>query len=227
MKETIKLNAEEATEKYGKIGKNGALEIYSKENPSTVDRLFSSSLYKEKPLVILDDGRKMNTINEIDPDYIESITVLKEKSAVEKYGDIGENGVIEVTLKKTVQKPENEKIDTQLKLRKYIAKEIRYPEEAISSNIEAVITTLVEFDNDGNLLKIEELSKKKYIGLDEIVVVGNGYKNENDKPTHRDAEKWKLLGDETKRVVTKLPKIDIPEFKGQQVAITVRFVLQK
>ena len=43
---------------------------------------------------------KSKNLNEIDPDSIESINVLKGKSAQEKYGDKGANGVIEIVTKK-------------------------------------------------------------------------------------------------------------------------------
>jgi TonB family protein len=38
-------------------------------------------------------------MNEIDPNQISSMNVLKDKSAIEKYGEIGKNGVIEITTK--------------------------------------------------------------------------------------------------------------------------------
>lgn len=57
---------------------------------------------KNKPLIVM-DGKIMDkgkNLNEIDPDSIESINVLKGKSAQEKYGDKGANGVIEIVTKK-------------------------------------------------------------------------------------------------------------------------------
>jgi uncharacterized Zn ribbon protein len=57
---------------------------------------------KNKPLIVM-DGKIMDkgkNLNEIDPNNIESINVLKGKSAQEKYGDKGVNGVIEIVTKK-------------------------------------------------------------------------------------------------------------------------------
>ncbi len=57
---------------------------------------------KNQPLIVM-DGKIMDkgkNLNEIDPDSIESINVLKGKSAEEKYGDKGANGVIEIVTKK-------------------------------------------------------------------------------------------------------------------------------
>lgn len=56
---------------------------------------------KTKPLIIL-DGKEVDedVIYSITPDDVDHINVLKEKSATEKYGQKGENGVIEIFLKK-------------------------------------------------------------------------------------------------------------------------------
>ncbi len=57
---------------------------------------------KNQPLIVMDGKimEKGKNLNEIDPDGIGSINVLKGKSAQEKYGDKGVNGVIEVVTKK-------------------------------------------------------------------------------------------------------------------------------
>lgn len=52
------------------------------------------------PLIVLDGVVTNNDINKIDPGTIESISVLKDKSAIDKYGDKSEDGVIEITTKK-------------------------------------------------------------------------------------------------------------------------------
>ena len=54
---------------------------------------------KEKPLIYV-DGKKYNgTLDKLDPNKIQSINVLKDKSANDKYGSQGKNGVIEITTK--------------------------------------------------------------------------------------------------------------------------------
>jgi TonB family protein len=56
---------------------------------------------KKSPLIIV-DGKEVekSKLEEIDPKSIDSITVIKDKPAIEKYGDKGKNGVIVITLKK-------------------------------------------------------------------------------------------------------------------------------
>ena len=63
-----------------------------------------------KPLYIVDGVKKVD-MSSIDPDQIESISVLKDKSSTTIYGEEGKNGVVLITTKKqTLQvqvKPEN------------------------------------------------------------------------------------------------------------------------
>lgn len=56
----------------------------------------------KNPLLIIIDGEKMPKdfeLNTIDPNDIESISVLKDKSAIDTYGDEGKDGVIIITRK--------------------------------------------------------------------------------------------------------------------------------
>ncbi len=53
----------------------------------------TSSIPRDKPLVIL-DGKKISydKMNEIAPNTIDNISVLKDKSAIDVYGEDGKNG---------------------------------------------------------------------------------------------------------------------------------------
>lgn len=55
---------------------------------------------KDAPLVIV-DGKEVPELSSISPDQIQALSVLKNKSAIEKYGEKGKNGVIEIYLKKS------------------------------------------------------------------------------------------------------------------------------
>ncbi len=56
---------------------------------------------KNAPLCVL-EGKVISKseLDKINPDAIESISVLKGKNAVNAYGKAGKNGVIQITLKK-------------------------------------------------------------------------------------------------------------------------------
>lgn len=84
-----------ATDKYGAGGKNGVIEIRSKEGV-TVTKIPDDVLYTiDGKIVSKEDYKKLDTKK------IESVNVLKSKTATDKYGDKGKNGVIEIKLKQT------------------------------------------------------------------------------------------------------------------------------
>ncbi|MBI1342161.1 MAG: TonB-dependent receptor plug domain-containing protein [Terrimonas sp.] len=92
------LKGESAVKKYGPKGENGVIEITSKQSLSLGD--FSG-------LVII-DGKELPKNQKLEaiissPDEIESMNVLKGDKAVLKYGERGRNGVIEITIKPSVQ----------------------------------------------------------------------------------------------------------------------------
>ena len=61
----------------------------------------TSKADKNAPLYVL-EGKVISKseLDKINPDAIESISVLKGESAVKAYGKAGKNGVIQITLKK-------------------------------------------------------------------------------------------------------------------------------
>ena len=61
----------------------------------------TSKADKNAPLCVL-EGKVISKseLDKINPDTIESISVLKGKNAVNAYGKAGKNGVIQITLKK-------------------------------------------------------------------------------------------------------------------------------
>jgi beta-lactamase regulating signal transducer with metallopeptidase domain len=56
-------------------------------------------LKEQDPPIYIVDGKEVENIEDIPSEAIESISVLKDEKAVEKYGERAKNGVIEVTLK--------------------------------------------------------------------------------------------------------------------------------
>ena len=56
---------------------------------------------KEKPLIFIDGVEQLadDALDKLDPNMIESISVMKDNSSMEIYGKKGANGVILVTTK--------------------------------------------------------------------------------------------------------------------------------
>jgi len=105
--DSITVLKDEASKKaYGTKAKDGIILIRTKSSvrkdaPKNRDIKIKGKT-KNPPLYIV-DGVEFNrdkSINDIDPDEIESMNVIKDKSAIEKYGKKAKHGVIEITTKK-------------------------------------------------------------------------------------------------------------------------------
>ena len=100
------LKDQSASDKYGDKGKYGVIEIVSKSKMTGEENVKSANSItfgdpKNEPLIYL-DGKitDYKTMRAIKSDQIESVNVLKDKNATDKYGEKGKNGVLEITLKK-------------------------------------------------------------------------------------------------------------------------------
>nr|WP_321487478.1 TonB-dependent receptor plug domain-containing protein [uncultured Draconibacterium sp.] len=205
------LKGENATRIYGVAAKNGAISIKLKG---------SADFNGKSPLIFLDGEKYTGDMGDIEPENIQSIDVLKDASAIETYGDEGKDGVILITSK-------TEEITSELDLRRFIAKHIKYPLKAQELNYEGTVRLFVTYKTDGTIHSMHDKHKTKAYDVDEIVVVA--YKSEGAKNTASNETPviQNSLNSEARRVMKLLPKIDIDEFKGTTVAITVKFVLQE
>jgi len=86
------LKDQDTIEPYGEKGKNGVLIITTKQKQNLTVQTFP-------PLLIVDGKEWEGDINSIPPESIESIEILKNESAIERYGEKGKNGVIIITKK--------------------------------------------------------------------------------------------------------------------------------
>jgi TonB family protein len=109
-----------ATDKYGEKAKDGAIEITTKKGieastgipvppppppppPPAADskvKIRNSDGSEAKPLIVIDGvvNEKIG-VPDIDPNTISNMNVLKDKTATDKYGEKGKDGVIEITTK--------------------------------------------------------------------------------------------------------------------------------
>ena len=171
-KKIVKKGKKNATAKMG----NNAIEIIPDtvtnvriNNPSVVKVLAKET---KKPIVLLDGNRiTYETFTKIDPSEIASITVLKDKAAVEQYGEEAKDGVVLVTTKNGVKEivvhveKEEEAFDVVEKmpqfpggpsaLFEFLGKNIRYPEVAHKAGVQGrVIATFVVM-KDGSISNVK------------------------------------------------------------------------
>ena len=87
--------------------KNGSDSILHLQNPVMIEkkskglrlRATGDMGLEKEPLIIIDGKKEPVDLSEINPDEILSISVLKDKSANEIYGEEGQNGVVLITTK--------------------------------------------------------------------------------------------------------------------------------
>ena len=100
---------------YGVEGKNGLIVItlkkgktfeMPKKESGVTTQIKIRGTTNNSPLFVVDGkvvGKGKDEILDLQPDDIESINVLKDKAATDKYGDQGKEGVVEITMKAGVQ----------------------------------------------------------------------------------------------------------------------------
>jgi hypothetical protein len=99
------LKGKDATDTYGKKGKNGVVLITSKKpgTGKTVSFTYqvNDSTIKSmgKPLYIIDGKESEIDVKDLDPQQIKNISVFKGSQATIAYGEKGKNGVVKITLK--------------------------------------------------------------------------------------------------------------------------------
>ena len=97
-----------AIDKYGDRGKDGVIEIYSKKEvaPPPPPAEFKIDGIGKSPLIVIDGTiSKKTEMDNMDPNTIEKIEVLKDESAIKLYGDKAKDGVIMITTKKNIAPP--------------------------------------------------------------------------------------------------------------------------
>ncbi|WP_297089057.1 carboxypeptidase-like regulatory domain-containing protein [uncultured Draconibacterium sp.] len=200
------LKGESAIEKYGPAAKDGAIVIKSK----------NAAKIEGAPLVYVDGIKYEGEMDDIKPDDIESISVLKDATAVVRFGAEAKDGVILITTKSA-------EITSVIELRKFIAERIKYPLDLRNANQEGVSKVYVELSENGTISNVGTEKIDGAVQVDEVVVVAY-------KPTENIGSV--VLGvqgkfdSEAKRVLYTLPKLKIDDLKGKTLEFTVKFMLQ-
>ena len=174
----------------------------------------------------------------LNPDDIESITVFREQTATDIWGDRGKNGVVEVKTK-NAPKDDDEKgqiYDTpeykpeypggEPALYQFLALNVKYPAVAQECGVQGRIIVSFVIEKDGSITEAKANPEKKVTNqLTEIMVTA---KKPEATPEQKEyAEKYaaglEQLKAEAVRVVSAMPKWKPGRHKDQPVR--VRFML--
>ena len=166
----------------------------------------------------------------IDAEDIESITVLQKDAAIAVWGEKGANGVIDITTKDANDLKDNQPDDKiydkpevlpefpggEAELYGWIARNVKYPSEAIEYGVQGRISVQFVVEKDGSMsdIKIAKVS-------DGRAIVITAYKAKDDSPEELKKENeekgLKALQDESIRVVKAMPKWKPGTNKGKPV----------
>ena len=73
---------------------------FSQDTIMTQPKKSTNIVKREKPLIVVNDSiLRYEVMEHLNPNDIESVTVLKDKKAMELYGEKGKFGVIKITTK--------------------------------------------------------------------------------------------------------------------------------
>ena len=203
---------------------------------------FTESTDSKDALIIIDGKESETKLNEINPDHIASVKVLKGEAATEKYGIKGERGVVEIVTKDGAPSISGRVITLERKskgavpageagitnveqLRQALARSIRYPVKAQESGQQGDVTIYAFVNPEGNITQITERKPGgKVVPLDEVVIVA--YRSMEEKVNKKGKDTMDLLTQEGALQVKQLPALQIPEYNNKWVMFRFKFILQ-
>jgi TonB family protein len=143
------LKGESATKLYGYKGKNGVVLIKLKKGKDNAEKnsaiaIRSAGNFNTPPLIAIDGVISTKKMEDINPETIESINILKGEMAIKKYGVSSENGVLDLTLKKkdevfVVVEQMPEFPGGLAALKEYVRVNLQYPQAALEKGIEGKV----------------------------------------------------------------------------------------
>ena len=168
----------------------------------------------------VDSEEQLTKLLNIKIENIESITCLGKDDAVAKWGDKGANGVIEITTKDAndhqVSQPDDKTIydkpevkpefpGGEAELYGWLAKNVKYPSEALKYGVQGRIFVQFVVEKDGSIsdVKISKVSDGRA-----FTVIAETVKDDSPEELNKENEEkgLKALQDESIRLVKAMPK---------------------
>ncbi|WP_436515342.1 N-acetylmuramoyl-L-alanine amidase [Ekhidna sp. To15] len=167
MREVTEEQAREKEVEERKLMELRVLNEKLKFDNSRQDQVIRFDGKKDSPLYVI-DGEIVTEVSQLEPDEIDRIDVLKGKSAKEKYGKKGNNGVIEITTKNKQKNKSKNKSKSKKKDK--------------TKNEQTAFRVLIDPGHGGNDPGSRALNglEEKQITLEVAKVVSNYFTDRND-----------------------------------------------
>ena len=173
------------------------------------------------------------------PVFLILLAGLSEKTPVIKASEVMETNrkASEIELSEIPKKSSDTEINSIDELNRFFSKSLKYPKEARKFGQVGVVTLFFKIDTNGTLTGIYEEQPSRSVfyypkgslkdnirnGKKGIVIVGYG----SDPIIINESNHHPRLYDECKRVINKLPTINIEKLKGQTVKLEFEFKLEE
>ena len=173
--------------KSGQVKVSGVTLAVKTDTTAVVKGKESAESSAGEPLCIL-NGQKVSShaFDAIDPKYIEHVEVLKEKSAVDLYGEEGRHGAVVITTKSNVHVKVAEKVDVSVvksgeavdyakvfdvveqmpefpggpaEMMKFVSMNVRYPEAAHEVGAQGRVVVQFIVETNGTLSNVKVIQK--------------------------------------------------------------------
>ena len=175
------------------------------------------------PYIIIIDGKTstFDDFQKLNPNDIESMTVLKDKSAKAIYGEKGKNGVIIIKIKNGSGEDIIFDVVEQMPvypggisgLMQYLSENVKYPVAAQENGIQGrvVVSFVVEKDGSVSNPKVVMSRTDDSVGKPELQVIGYGKMSDEEKAEAKEKNEEEIknakeaLNAEAIRVITSMP----------------------
>lgn len=172
---------------YGEQGKDGVIMITSKSKQKvpahTLKRVNIDSLIKSGGALILVDGQKTDTGLDINPDDIESISILKDTVELRKRGYIAIEHLVTITTKKKAATDNSDGpyiivermpkfLDGEIsEFKQWVTRNLKYPVEAVKNGIQGRVAVSFVVEADGAVTNVTVLKGPQELVPEAVRVV--------------------------------------------------------
>lgn len=176
---------------------------------------------KLKNILVVVDGKEFpySKLENLDPSSIASITIVKDKARIAKYGPKGANGVIVVTTKKTVSTQDekgNGAFDTvdempqfnggSSAMMQYLAQNVKYPAVAKDNSVQGRVVVSFIVKADGSVANAQVVyNGTKFTPVKPAEGEHKDVKVKSSVTPEEEAEGKEALAQEALRVVSSMP----------------------
>ncbi|MDR2907315.1 MAG: TonB family protein [Bacteroidales bacterium] len=156
------------------VSNSNAESVVLRESSIIVDGEEIGGNSSERPMIIVDGEEFTGNLDDLNTDNIESVTILKDSSAIKQYGPNVKNGVIIVSMKSpddvfTIVEEMPQYPGGENARNKYLMENLSYPAKAREKGVKGMVAVTFVVEKDGTISNVK-VAKGIGDGCDEEAV---------------------------------------------------------